>query len=94
MSVVDQLKNLFTKKQSESELDSRLSLAMPEDSVNVAGAETVQDAPAATATESAATPGEPAVNEPAAPVNEGDLISIPGLGQRTVVQHQRTLSIL
>ena len=98
MSVVDQLKNLFTKKQLESELDSRLSLAMPEDSVNVAGAETVQDAPAPVkpaTVESAAAAGEAAGNEPApAPVSEGDLISIPGLGQRTVVQHQRTLSIL
>lgn len=30
MSVVDQLKNLFSKKQLDSELDSRLSLAMPD----------------------------------------------------------------
>ena len=30
MSVVDQLKNLFSKKPPESELDSRLSLAMPD----------------------------------------------------------------
>jgi len=43
MSVVDQLKNIFSKKTSESELDSRLSLAMPDDSSGVIGGETVQE---------------------------------------------------
>ena len=43
MSVVDKLKNVFTKKQSESDLDSRLSLAMPEDLSSAAGGETMQE---------------------------------------------------
>ena len=30
MSVVNKLKNIFSKKNSESELDSRMSLAMPD----------------------------------------------------------------
>ena len=43
MSVVDKFKNIFAKKSSESELDSRLSLAMPEDSSSAVGGETVQE---------------------------------------------------
>ena len=44
MSVVDQIKNLFSKKPTESELDSRLSLAMPDDSSVMVASETVQEA--------------------------------------------------
>ncbi|MDZ7918862.1 methyl-accepting chemotaxis protein [Rhodoferax sp.] len=90
MSVVDQLKNLFSKKPQESELDSRLSLAMPDATVDAVGQETVQ--------ESQNAPLQPPVTQEAlgeAPlVNEGDLVSVPGLGRRTVAQHQRTLSFL
>jgi len=90
MSVVDQLKNLFSKKPQESELDSRLSLAMPDATVDAVGQETVQ--------ESQNAPLQPQVAQEAlgeAPaVNEGDLVSVPGLGRRTVAQHQRTLSFL
>lgn len=88
MSVVDQLKNLFSKKQPESELDSRLSLAMPDATVNSAEHETLQ--------ESQNAPLQaPAANMPDEPqVPEGELISIPILGRRTVVQHQRTLFVL
>ncbi|MBP8287369.1 MAG: type IV pili methyl-accepting chemotaxis transducer N-terminal domain-containing protein, partial [Rhodoferax sp.] len=90
MSVVDQLKNLFSKKPQESELDSRLSLAMPDATVDAVGQETVQ--------ESQNAPLQPQVTQEAlgeAPaVNEGDLVSVPGLGRRTVAQHQRTLSFL
>ena len=90
MSVVDQLKNLFSKKPQESELDSRLSLAMPDATVDAVGQETVQ--------ESQNAPLQPQVAQEAlgvAPaVNEGDLVSVPGLGRRTVAQHQRTLVFL
>jgi twitching motility protein PilJ len=90
MSVVDQLKNLFSKTPSESELDSRLSLAMPDATIDPASAETVQDShnmplqTPATAPKAAAEP----IPE------DGDLISVPMLGRRTVVQHQRLLSLL
>jgi twitching motility protein PilJ len=90
MSVVDKLKNLFSSKQTESELDSPLSLATPDDSVNMAESETVQEPHAAIAAETARA----SIDSPIVRGNEGDLISIPGLGARTVVQHQRTLSIL
>ena len=90
MSVVDQLKNLFSKKQSDSELDSRLSLAMPDGSVDMSGTETVQ-------VDQAPIKDEPVrvVEKPVdVLVDEKDLISLPGLGARTVVQHQRILSIM
>ncbi len=90
MSVVDQLKNLFSKKPQESELDSRLSLAMPDATVDAVGQETLQEsqnAPLQAAVAPADAGGEPVVNE-------GDLVSVPGLGRRTVQQHQRTLSFL
>lgn len=90
MSVVDQLKNLFSKKQSDSELDSRLSLAMPDGSVDMSGTETVQ-------VDHAPIKDEPVrvVEKPVdVLVDEKDLISLPGLGARTVVQHQRILSIM
>ncbi len=87
MSVVDQLKNLFSKKPSESELDSRLSLAMPDGS----STETVERETVQVAHRGA---DEPEVEAEDAPVEQTELIAIPGLGMRTVVQHQRTLSVL
>jgi twitching motility protein PilJ len=90
MSVVDQLKNLFSKTPSESELDSRLSLAMPDATIDPASAETVQDSrnmPLQTPSTSPKVATEPTVEE-------GDLISVPVLGRRTVVEHQRLLSLL
>ncbi|NBX19933.1 MAG: methyl-accepting chemotaxis protein [Betaproteobacteria bacterium] len=84
MSVVDQLKNLFSKKQPES----RLSLAMPDATVNSAEQETMQESQNAPLQ----APAPSLADEPT--VTEGDLISIPILGRRTVVQHQRTLFVL
>ncbi len=92
MSVVDQLKNIFTKKQPESELDSRLSLAMPDETLNATSGETLQEPDpmpmTAAAPISANLGGE--VGRP--PV--GDFVSLPILGNRTVVQQQRTLFVL
>jgi twitching motility protein PilJ len=90
MSVVDQLKNLFSKTPSESELDSRLSLAMPDATIDPASAETVQDSNNVPLrpTPDAVKPAEELE------VDEGDLITVPVLGRRTVVQHQRLLSLL
>jgi twitching motility protein PilJ len=98
MSVVDKLKNIFTKKQSESELDSRLSLAMPEDLLSsAAGGETVQENEAPIGLTLGGSPMAPmkeAVEDITAKPDVGDLVSIPGLGSRTVVQQQRMLFIL
>ena len=87
MSVVDQLKNLFAKKPLESELDSRLSLAMPDVTVDGAENETLQESQNAPLQSMVASIKEK--DESLLP--QGDLISIPVLGRRTVVQHQRTL---
>jgi twitching motility protein PilJ len=94
MSVVDKFKNIFAKKTSESELDSRLSLAMPEDSSSAVGGETVQEdeVPAAIKFGPPLKEADIEVNAPKA--DTGDLVSIPGLGSRTVVQQQRTLFFL
>jgi twitching motility protein PilJ len=88
MSFVDTLKNIFAKKSSEADADSRLSLATPDDSENAQGKETVQQTRAA-----ALDVQEPPVVMDA-PLPSGDLIRLPGLGTRSVLQHQRVLSIL
>lgn len=90
MSVVDKLKNLFAKKPLESELDSRLSLAMPDVTLDGTGNETLQESQNAPLQSAAVAAKEK--DEPVVP--EGELISIPVLGRRTVVQHQRTLFTL
>ncbi|MES2951475.1 MAG: methyl-accepting chemotaxis protein [Pseudomonadota bacterium] len=92
MSVVDKLKNIFTKKQSESELDSRLSLAMPEDLSSAAAGETVQEDETPAAVRLGPPLKEAGVEAPKA--DAGDLVAIPGLGSRTVVQQQRTLFVM
>lgn len=88
MSVVDHLKNLFSKKQPESELDSRLSLAMPDVTVSSAENEVLQESQNAPLRAMA-----PHLTDEQA-LLEGELISILVLGRRSVVQHQRTLFIL
>ena len=95
MSVVDKFKNIFTKKQSESELDSRLSLAMPEDLSSAAGGETMQEDEAPPiGLKLGGAPMREAVEDLKLKPEAGDLVSIPGLGSRTVVQQQRVLFIL
>lgn len=89
MSVVDQLKNLFSKKPSDSELDSRLSLAMPDDAMDPTVALTGQAGHTAAVDEHGS--GD---QESVSVGDRGDLVSIPGLGRRTVVQHQRTLFVM
>ena len=90
MSVVDQLKNIFSKKQPESELNSRLSLAMPDESFNAMAGETVQEE--AAMAQRGAIPKGAGADAPRPPV--GDHVSIPGLGSRTVGQQQRILFML
>ncbi|MGE0496880.1 MAG: methyl-accepting chemotaxis protein, partial [Ramlibacter sp.] len=97
MSVVDQLKKLFSKKPAESE--ANLSLAMPEGSMD----------PLATGALSATVSMASADDKPdesgqsriadeqpfePTPVDDTELVSVPILGRRTIVQHQRILFIL
>ena len=95
MSVVDQLKNLFAKKQPESEMDSRLSLATPDDSPAQAGSGAVPTSRAPLAeTPSAYISLEDAAKAAGVELNKGEMISVPGLGLRSVAQHQRILASL
>ena len=93
MSVVDRIKNLLPKKPSESELDSRLSLATPDGNTEDPGHETLM-VPRSTMMADDAEQALPDADLEAMPRKAGDLINIPGLGLRTVVEHQRTLSIM
>ncbi|WP_114970046.1 methyl-accepting chemotaxis protein [Rhodoferax ferrireducens] len=84
MSVVDQLKNLFAKKSLESEEDSRLSLGMSDAMMEPVEPAVTAQGKLAAGLDMRDAPGEDAK----------DLIALPILGKKTVVQHQRLLSIL
>jgi twitching motility protein PilJ len=99
MSVVDQLKKLFPKKSPESE--AGLSLAMPDGSLdpmatgamdaaagNTVAMTQVEERPLDNAGESRLA------GEADMPAETGDLLSLPLLGRRTIVQHQRILATL
>ena len=94
MSVVDQLKNLFTKKTPALEDDSRLSLINPDFRADMLVAQQVT---ADAGPDTLLSVGD--IEPSKAPKSEDnnaldDLIALPVLGKKTVVQHQRTLSIL
>lgn len=93
MSVVDQIKNLFSKKSADSQLDSRLSLATPDENPEDPNNETLM-VPRSTMMAEEAEDVAPDADMESAPRKAGDLIRIPVLGSRTVVEHQRTLSIM
>lgn len=89
MSVVDQLQNLFVKKQPDSEMDSRLSPGLPDPALD----------PEAALQMPASVRPDPVARVRVAPPTEsaGGLrghITLPLLGGGSVVQHQRRLSIL
>ena len=103
MSVVDQLTKLFSKKKP-AETEADLSLGMPDGSMdplatgameasgNTTTAMTVEperpdDAPASRMAGEDEMAGQP-------PVGDAELVSVPLLGRRTIVQHQRILFIL
>ncbi len=93
MSIVDQIKNLFNKKPSESELDSRLSLGVPDGLMDASDSETVQNNSGQMPIEQAKSAIE--TMEPSAEVKSvrGDLVTVPVLGARSVAEHQRLLFI-
>jgi len=97
MAVVDQLKNLFKKKNAESDQDSRLSLGMPDPSIYQSEEE---QKPGQTQygaldgmspSEVRVTPDD-VQGEVAGPT--AAQISLPVLGKKTISQHQRVLSVL
>ena len=81
MSVVDQLKTIFSKKTPESEDDSRLSLGMPDGGLEPQMMESLT--------------GYPGMNASEAPEDlSSDSVTLPLLGKKTVLEHQRVLSIM
>jgi twitching motility protein PilJ len=92
MSVVDKLKNLFSKKTGDSQQDSSLSLGTPYAPVDSMVTQALSRAPDdETLRDVARFKSDPQAqrSEPVA-----DLIALPLMGRRTVVQHQRMLSML
>ena len=81
MSVVDQLKTIFSKKTPESEDDSRLSLGMPDGGLEPQMMESLT--------------GYPGMNASEEPEElSSDSVTLPLLGKKTVLEHQRILSIM
>ena len=92
MSVIDQIKNLFSKNASQSDQDSRFSEDGPEAR---ALADTVARSTIAVEQRSGMTPLGAKAEEPEESRQPaGDLVAVPVLGLRTVEQHQRLLGAL
>jgi len=89
MSVVDQLKNIFKKKEAEIDNDSQLSLSMPD---AAAGLMAVGKTKGETGYTPLVSAGQSAQDPSAG--ERADQITLPILGQKTVLQHQRFLSVL
>lgn len=95
MSVVDQLKNLFAKKSPESShASSELSLAMADGSLDPMATGAMEASPSASPM-SITNPDPDSVDaefvSPADAAAQAELISVPLLGRRSVVTHQRIL---
>ena len=94
MSVVDQLKNLFSKKAPDSIEEDGLSLAGPPLTTSMSetvltGSDSVQGQAARTTRMQ-----EPDLVPVSEVIDEADLVELPVLGKRTVPQHQRLLTLL
>ena len=99
MSVVEKLSKLFSKKseepQAETSASGELSLAMPDASIDPMMATGSMDGRA----QQAAAPADPdSVADdsvsPAEGIEQADVISVPLLGRRPAVVHQRILGTL
>src|SRR5450830_1848720 len=96
MSVVDKLKNMFSKKASDSEINSRLSIGMLEAIMESRVTEQMKEEEESESLipevhiGTAPDAGDVLVHEP----DRKDMIALPILGNKTVVQHQRLRSVL
>ncbi|MBC5763176.1 type IV pili methyl-accepting chemotaxis transducer N-terminal domain-containing protein [Ramlibacter sp. GTP1] len=97
MSVVDSLKKLFAKKQAEPD-SGELSLATPDASLMNPDATGAIGAPSTTQAMDAAMVDDPSSMGPESvdgeEPTEAELISVPLLGRRSIVTHQRVLFVL
>lgn len=100
MSVVDSLKNLFSKKRPEpAESSDQLSLATPDASMdpNAMALDASQQQAMASIAASADGGDSSVTDDSVAPLEgtaEAELISVPLLGRRSIVTHQRILFTL
>ena len=98
MSVVDQMKNLFSKKGSEPSMEhsSALSLGMPDGRLDpmAAGAGGHSVTMPITESDTDTVAQEDSSNVPLEALDEAELISVPLLGRRTIIAHQRILFAL
>lgn len=97
MSVVDSLKNMFSKKSADTTVDpsGELSLAMPDASMDPLATGSMEATNALAASRAADPDSEAADSLDAIEqANEAELISVPLLGRRTIVTHQRVLFTL
>jgi twitching motility protein PilJ len=97
MSVVDQLKSLFAKKRAEppAEASGQLSLGTPDGSVDVLMATGGISRGRSAAAMAPPDPDSEVQDELlVAMEDEADLVSVPLLGRRTIVTHQRVLFTL
>ncbi len=93
MSAVDKLKKLFAKRPANSEQDSRLSLSISDTPADLTVTEAMSASPDFESPKPTGTLKKEAEPQ-TAPDAAADLIALPLLGKRTVVEHQRVLSIL
>ncbi len=97
MSVVDQIRKLFAKQPAEStvETSGTLSLGMPAtlDPMTAARSMEAGRKPAAAAADPDSVAQDETVVAPEA-IGEPDLVSVPFLGRRSIVTHQRVLFTL
>jgi len=84
MAMLDRLKSFFIRRAEVPEQDSVLSIGMPETTLFQAGVQDAAASPAMQADQARAT----GVSE-----SEGDLVRLPVLGLRSLVWHQRVLSV-
>jgi twitching motility protein PilJ len=97
MSVTNQIKNLFSKKPEESNVDVSLSLAMPDQDAELEPPETVLVARRTDATRPAPLRSEPLPDTAAlsaAAVLDKTLIEMPILGARSALAHKRLLGFV
>ncbi len=92
MSIVDQLKSLFNKKAHDSELDSRLSLGMPDGASD--GAEASADAIRELSAKVPLDEVKPIARDVEPAANLGDYVKLPVMGYRSVAEHQRLLGVV
>ena len=93
MSLVAQLKNVFSPKTPEAEQDSRLSLAMPDATFDSSISDASHDRANPTALSGMTDGSADGMISPVEPESL-DIINLPPLGRNTVAQHQKTLLIL